>query len=122
MFEKAAETILSHPKVKKLFSEKVRTQLKFLYPLQEEAQLCKTFYKKKLALAVKIFLVGLFFAGILIYNEKEEPLLQGNRIYRDANISKSREVRLRAKSVSEKEKVYDFSYAVGGQVCTPEDI
>lgn len=122
MFEKAAETILSHPRVKKLFSEKVRMQLKFLYPLQEEGELCKSFYKKKLGLALKIFLAGLFFAGILIYNEKEEPMLQGNRIYRDEDISKTREVRLRAKSASEKEKSYDFSYAVGGQICKPEEI
>nr|MBQ8253092.1 type II secretion system F family protein [Lachnospiraceae bacterium] len=109
--------------MEKMYSEKVRAQLRFLYPMQEENNVCRDYYKAKTALVMKILIPGMLLAVAIFYSEKSEPLLQpGNFISRAEAVSENREVMLRVKDTEGILEDVIFSYPVGEQRCTPEEI
>lgn len=121
IFEKIAEKLLCFPFAQRIYSEKVKKQLRILHPSGEPDVLCKNYYKRKLGLMLKILCVGISLLILMVVSEKTNVLLkEDNSLPRAAIGESSNQIVLEIQS--EEKGTINISYEVAAQLYTPEEI
>ncbi len=123
IFEKAAEKILSCPRMKQIYSEQVQRQLRFLHPTRDREENCREFYKEKISLMLKIMAIGAFLIPVILYfYQTNEVLKDGYLVQRENEGAADGEIRLRVQTQQEEIPFYDFSYVPEKEKYTPAEI
>lgn len=121
LFDRIAERILCHPAAERIYAEKVKKELRLLYPAQELREVCRGYYRKKLSLILKIFCVGVLFILLVYISERMNPLLEeGNLLQRGAIGENSRQMTFEVRS--ETADMTEITYDMRAQLCTPDGI
>jgi len=119
MFDRIAEKIMSCRFTHNLFSEKVKKELRLLYPTKETEQICHSYYRDKISLIIKIWLVGLIVLFIVYMVQISETVLsEGNVLNREDVHSRL----LSLKVFDEMNHVAEIEYEVRAQAYSKEEI
>lgn len=121
LFDKLAERILCLPAADRLYSEKVKKELRILHPAKEPDELYKTYYANKICLLLKVFCVGILFFVFVIISERTTSVLKdGNFLIRGETRESNRQVALEVRS--EGNDVTEITYDVSPPLYSPEEI
>ncbi len=121
VFDRIADLILSCPATEKLYSEKVKKELRILYPSKELPQVCRAYYREKLSLLLKIWFAGILLLLLVSIVQMSDPLLrEGNILDREAVGQQDKTVVL--KVCDEENQEAEISYNIQAQFYTEKEI
>lgn len=121
VFDRIAERFISGSAAQKIISEKVKKELQLLYPTKETEQICRDYYREKISLLLKIWVIGVLGILLMLIAQRSDSLIEeGNIIKRDTEEQEEKQVVLDV--YDEDNHVTEITYHVAPQTFTEEEI
>lgn len=87
VFDRFAEKVLSYPVVRNIYSEKVKRELRILYPAKETEQMIHIYYRDKISFLLKIWCIGIIFLILVIAAQTSDSLLKEENVLNREEVS-----------------------------------
>ena len=84
IFDGIADKASSGSAAEKILSEKVKKELRLLYPTKELEQICRDYFREKISLLLKIWFIGILGIFLMFFAQRSDPLIEeGNVVKRN---------------------------------------
>lgn len=121
IFDRLADKASSGSAAEKILSEKVKKELRLLYPTKELAQICREYFSEKISLLLKIWFIGILGIFLMFLAQKSDPLIEeGNVVKR--NPAGQEETPIVLEVYDEDNCMSEVIYHVAPQTFTEEEI
>ena len=87
VFDRFAEKVLSYPVARNIYSEKVKRELRILYPAKETEQMIHIYYRDKISFLLKIWCIGIIFLILVIAAQTSDSLLKEENVLNREEVS-----------------------------------
>ena len=120
-FDRIAKQIVSGSAMSKILSEKVKKELRLLYPTKEIEQICCDYYQEKISLLLKIWFTGILGILLMLFVQRSEPLIEnGNLVKRNMDGKEEKPVILQV--YDENDRRTEITYHVAPRTFTKKEI
>ncbi len=120
-FDRIAKQIVSCSVMTKFLSEKVKKELRLLYPTKETEQICRDYYQEKISLLLKIWFAGIGAILLMLFVQRSESLIEeGNIVKRNIGVEEEKPVVLQV--FDENNRRTEITYHVAPRTFTQEEI